>query len=188
MGDVAFTLRPQKVGDLGWACERQATLYAQEFGYLPVFEHYVLRSVVPFLERFDPALDGLWVAEDRGRRLGCVAIQHDPDRAQGADAPWAKLRWFFVEKEARGQGVGKALLDHAVSFARRAGHRGLHLWTVDDLHDARRLYEKAGFRLVHTEREPCAWAPWGHEQRWELVLETDPSHPFNPRNPEPGPD
>lgn len=160
-------VRPRQVGDIGWACMRQAELYAKEFRYLPVFEDYVIRSFAPFVERFDRAQDGLWVAELGGRRVGCIAIQHDAQDPRGS---WAQLRWYFVESDARGQGVGRALLDQAIAFCHKAGHQGIWLWTVDDLTAARRQYEHAGFRLVHTEAEPCAWAPWGREQRWELKL------------------
>lgn len=162
---VALRVRPRQMGDLGWACMRQAELYAREFRYTQVFEDYVIRGFAPFLERFDPAKDGMWVAELDGRRVGCIAIQHDPSRPG-----WAQLRWYFVESDARGHGVGRALLDQAIAFCHRARHEGIWLSTVDDLAAARRQYEHAGFRLVHTEPQPCAWAPWGHEQRWELRL------------------
>lgn len=162
---VAVRVRPRQTGDIGWACMRQAELYAKEFRYLPAFEDYVVRSLAPFIERFDPAKDGFWVAEVDGRRVGCIAIQHDPARPG-----WAQLRWYFVESDARGQGVGRALLDQALVFCGKAKHAGIWLSTVDDLVAARRHYENVGFRLVHTEPEPCAWAPWGHEQRWELSL------------------
>jgi GNAT superfamily N-acetyltransferase len=164
---VALRIRPRQAGDIGWACMRQAELYAQESRYLPVFEDYVVRSFAPFVERFDPSRDGLWVAELDGRRVGCVAIQHDAQDPAGATA---QLRWYFVEPDARGHGVGQALLDTALGFTRRAGYGLLWLWTVDDLAAARRQYERLGFRLAHTEPEPCAWAPWGREQRWELRL------------------
>ena len=162
---MAGRIRARQVGDVGWACMRQAELYAQEFRYSAVFEDYVIQSFGPFVAGFDARRDQLWVAELDGRRAGCIAIQHDPERLG-----WAKLRWYFVEKDARGHGLGKALLDAAVAFSRKAGYKGILLWTVDDLGDARRQYEKAGFRLAFTDAEPCAWAPWGHEQRWELDL------------------
>lgn len=162
---MALRIRPRQAGDIGWACMRQAELYQAEFRYKPVFEDYVVRSFAPFVERFDAAQDALWVAELDGRRVGCVAIQHDATRPG-----WAQLRWYFVEADARGHGVGQALLDTALAFTRRAGYKAVWLWTVDDLAAARRQYERLGFKLVHTEREPCAWAPWSHEQRWELPL------------------
>lgn len=162
---MAVRVRPRQTGDIGWACMRQAELYTKEFRYLPVFEDYVIRSFAPFVERFDPAKDGFWVAEVGGRRVGCIAIQHDADKPG-----WAQLRWYFVEADARGNGVGRALLDHAIAFCHKARFEGVWLWTVDDLVAARRQYESIGFRLAHTEPHPCAWAPWGREQRWELAL------------------
>ena len=159
------TIRTQRTGDMGWAIQRQAELYAQEFRYSKVFEDYVVRSFGPFVEHFDPNRDCLWVAQQDGRRVGCIAIHHDVEKAG-----WAKLRWYFVEKEARGHGAGRALIEAALDFTRKAGYKGISLWTVDDLVDARRQYERLGFRLAHTESKPCEWAPWGHEQRWEKLI------------------
>ena len=160
-----FTIRPHRMGDLGWSIQRHAELYREEFRYLPVFEEYVVRTFAKFLEHYDAKRDRLWVAELDGRRVGSVAIHHDPDQPG-----WCKFRWFFVDKQARGHGIGSALHRTALDFARQAGYKGVWLWTVDDLHDARKQYERLGFRLVHTEGKPCEWAPWGHEQRWELTF------------------
>ena len=158
-------LRSGRVGDLGWMAHRQAVVYAQEFGYSQLFETYLHEGAAVFLRKFDAKRDRIWVAEADGKPVGFAAIQHDPDRRG-----WAKLRWFLVEKEARGHGVGGRLLKAAVAFSRKAGYKGVLLWTVDDLHAARALYEKAGFKLAFQDPKPCAWAPWGHEQRWELSL------------------
>jgi N-acetylglutamate synthase-like GNAT family acetyltransferase len=162
---VALHVRPRQVGDIGWACMRQCELYAKEFGYSQVFEDYVIRSFAPFVERFDSSKDGLWIASLDGIRVGCIAIQHDVDRPG-----WAQLRWYFVEADARGHGLGRELLDTALAFCRKAGYEGIWLLTVDDLGAARKQYEKVGFKLVHTDAEPCEWAPWGHEQHWALEL------------------
>ncbi len=164
---MVATLRTHRMGDLGWAIQRHAELYRDEYRYLPVFEEYVVQTFAAFLEGFDPAKDRMWVAELDGRRVGMVAVHHDPEQPG-----WCKFRWFFVEKDARGHGVGSLLMKAALDFARSAGYEGIWLWTVDDLVEARRQYERAGFRLVRTEAEPCEWAPWGHEQRWELPLQS----------------
>lgn len=161
----AVTLRAQRIGDVGWVFHRQADLYAKEFGYSQVFEAYVARGLAPYLDGFDPRLDRLWMAELDGKPVGSVTVQHDRERAG-----WAKLRWYYVETEARGHGAGRMLLDAALDFAREVGYEGVLLWTVNDLEAARRQYERAGFRLAFEDDKPCPWAPWGREQRWELRL------------------
>lgn len=161
----AVRLRAGRIGDLGWMVHRQAVVYAKEFGYSQLFETYLHEGAAVFLRRFDAARDRIWIAELAGRPLGFVAIQHEPDRRG-----WAKLRWFLVEREARGHGIGGRLLKAAVAFSRKSGYKGILLWTVDDLDAARALYEKAGFTLAFQDPKPCAWAPWGHEQRWEVSL------------------
>lgn len=158
-------MRAGRVGDLGWMLHRQAVVYATEFGYLPVFEKYLAEGIPPFLANFDPGRDRIWVAQEGAAILGFVALQHDPDRPG-----WGKLRWFLVEPASRGRGLGRRLLAALVRFARRAGYQGILLWTVDDLVAARRAYEAAGFVLAYQDPKPCRWAPWGHEQRWDLRL------------------
>ena len=50
-----------------------------------------------------------------------------------------------VVGEARGRGVGRALLAALRELAREQGYRALSL-SVDRQNPARRLYERAGFR------------------------------------------
>jgi GNAT superfamily N-acetyltransferase len=164
-------IRTERVGDLGWTFHRQAVAYAEEFGYSRVFEAYVCRGLAPYLDDHDAARDRLWVAELDGRAVGFVAVHHVDDRPG-----WAKLRWFLVEAEARGHGVGRRLMEAALRFCRKAGYEGVFLWTVDDLHAARALYERAGFRLVQ-QTEGCPWKPGAHEQEWELALRPRPRQP-----------
>ena len=161
----AFQVRAGTPADMEWVRKRKVEVYAQEFGYGPLFGHYVALTIPPFLQGLDPGLDRTWVAEDAHGVTGFIAIQHDSGRPG-----WAKLRWFLVERRARGTGLGRHLFGEALGFARKAGYEGIHLHTVSDLVEARRMYERAGFRLVQESTEPCPWAPWAREQEWELHL------------------
>ena len=67
----------------------------------------------------------------------------------------------------RGHGVGTLLVDECLQFARKAGYARITLWTNALLHAARRIYQRAGFRLVAEERQHS----FGHDQvfqNWEL--------------------
>lgn len=156
-------IRRHRRGDIGWLLERHAVVYPDEFGYNPLFETYVAKSLIPFLERNDREREALWIAELGGERVGSIAIHRDPERPG-----WAKLRWVLLEKKARGLGLGKRLMATALRFAKAQGYRGVHLLTVDDLVDARRLYVASGFVRTWVDPEPCPWAPWGREETWEL--------------------
>src|SRR5438445_311374 len=157
-----FTVREQEVGDLGWALHRQSVVYKTEFRYKDSFETYLCEGLAPYMRNYDPKRDRMWVGEVSGRPVGCIAIHHVAERPR-----WAKLRWFLVEREVRGKGLGARLLSRAIAFSRKARYDGIFLWTVSDLDAARTLYEKTGFRLVE-EKKSCAWAPWAREQRWAL--------------------
>ena len=68
------------------------------------------------------------------------------------EALW--LSWFCVAPEARGKGIGKRLLDHAINEARRKGAWYLRLYTGSDPDEARAqlLYESRGLREVRRVR------------------------------------
>jgi DNA-binding MarR family transcriptional regulator/ribosomal protein S18 acetylase RimI-like enzyme len=155
-------LRAPRAGDYGWVVERHGALYLAEYEWDETFEGLVAAIVGGFAHAHDPDREHAWIAELAGVRVGCVfCVQKSPDVGQ--------LRLLLVEPIARGHGVGTRLVDACVEFARGAGYRELALWTNDVLHAARRIYERAGFRLVDEGRHHS----FGHdlvEQTWSLQL------------------
>ena len=159
---VPAILRPPHVGDYGWIIHRQAALYAQEYGWNEEFEALVGEITARFIQNFKPGRERCWVADKDGRIMGAVFVVEE-------DAETAKLRMLYVEPAARGEGLGARLVGEVVKFSREAGYKRLVLWTNDNLTAARRIYEKAGFRLKSEEPHDS----FGHKltgQYWELVL------------------
>jgi ribosomal protein S18 acetylase RimI-like enzyme len=62
-----------------------------------------------------------------------------------AQADEAEMHLLAVSPEHRGRGVGRALVDAAVSRARDSGFARMVLWTQPSMHAAHRVYAGAGF-------------------------------------------
>jgi GNAT superfamily N-acetyltransferase len=83
------------------------------------------------------------VAEDeRGRPLGFIHVTEEQDYYAGA---CGHIGDVVVAREARGRGVGTALLAAAEQWARARGYRLLTLNVFIDNAAARSVYERAGY-------------------------------------------
>lgn len=160
--DVKF--RSVKVGDLGWIAHRQAVLYQQEYGWDWTYEGLVCRILGDFAMQFDRTREDAWIADLNGEILGSVFLM------KSDDAQVAKLRLLYVERSARGLGVGTRLVTRCIERARELEYGKLILWTVDILVSARKIYEAAGFKL--TEKNRCQlFGKNLSSQTWMLNLE-----------------
>jgi ribosomal protein S18 acetylase RimI-like enzyme len=93
----------------------------------------------------------VWVAEEDGRVVAFAGLGDE------------LLRHLWVQPEAQNRGIGTALL--ALVKARRP--TGIRLWVFQRNVDARRFYERHGFKLVeltdgsgNPEGEPDALYEW----------------------------
>jgi DNA-binding MarR family transcriptional regulator/N-acetylglutamate synthase-like GNAT family acetyltransferase len=156
------TLRPHRVGDMGWVVQRHGELYAQEYSWNEEFEALVAEITAEFIRKLDATRERCWIAERDGKRVGCIFLI-------AKDAATAKLRLLLVEPETRGLGVGRTLVSECVKFAREVGYHKIVLWTQENLTAARHLYDQAGFQRIG--REPHH--SFGHDlvaETWELEL------------------
>jgi DNA-binding MarR family transcriptional regulator/GNAT superfamily N-acetyltransferase len=163
-GPSAVVVRPAGAGDFGWIVHRHGALYARNYGWDESYEAFVARIVADMVEAraASPGRVELWIAEVDGEPVGSIACAEK-------DASTAQLRLLLVEPSARRGGLGGQLIDHCLRFAERAGYRRIALWTNDNLVEARRLYEKAGFTLEAEEPHHS----FGHDlvgQTWSRDL------------------
>jgi DNA-binding MarR family transcriptional regulator/GNAT superfamily N-acetyltransferase len=140
-----YLLRAPRPGDLGWVVQRNAAVYAEEFGWDTSYEALVARIVADYVDNSDPAAEAAWIAEVDGTPAGCVFCVRE-------NAKTARLRLLLVEPWARGLGIGSRLVDEVLRFAGQAGYSEVTLWTNDVLSDARRIYQRAGFTLDNESR------------------------------------
>jgi DNA-binding MarR family transcriptional regulator/GNAT superfamily N-acetyltransferase len=140
-----INLRQPRPGDLGWVVARHAELYLREYGWAENFEGVCAQIVADFANKYDPKRECCWIAEMDGRNVGSVFLVKETDTI-------ARLRLLLVDPAARGHGLGTRLTGECIRFARKAGYRGITLWTHEVLTAARHTYERAGFRLTSSEK------------------------------------
>jgi DNA-binding MarR family transcriptional regulator/GNAT superfamily N-acetyltransferase len=142
---TSFLLRGHRPGDIGWIVSRHGALYAQEYGWDISFEALAAEIAAQFIRSYDASRERCWIAEIGGEPVGSVFLVKAADDV-------AKLRLLLVERGARGLGVGRALTEQCIRFARQAGYTSITLWTQSILAAARGIYQRAGFQRVKEEK------------------------------------
>lgn len=154
---MEFTLRPFQSDDAPWLIEEHRAHYTAAEGFDDSFAPLVSEIVNAFLAHHDPTCEAGWIAQSDEKRLGsifCVRL----------DETTAKLRLFYVVKDARGTAVAQTLLDQCLGFARLKGYARLTLWTHESHAAAGRIYQRNG--LTRTRAEPV------HSFGVDLIEET----------------
>lgn len=150
-----------KPGDIGYIIYLHGYLYAEEYGYDSSFEAYVAIPLAEFAHSIKDR-EKIWIIENNNKIAGSMAIvEHSKSEAQ--------LRWLLLHPDIRGHGLGKKLMDDAISFCRACGYASIFLWTEDLLDAATQLYISKGFILTE-EKTHEIWGAELTEQRYELKL------------------
>lgn len=107
---------------------------------------------------------GRWGALWRGTLLGLLERDVDNDRFL--------VDGIFVAEEARGLGVGTALLRAVTQEARKRGYDEVRLDVIDSNPRARALYEREGFRAVGEARMGLLRLVFGFARATTMVRPT----------------
>jgi putative acetyltransferase len=105
---------------------------------------------------FDPTTDNLYelfktpgsvymVAEENGILLGGAGIYP----SEGLTAGVCELVKMYLQKNARGKGLGKRMIDQCLEQARQLGYIKVYLETMPELNKAVSVYEKFGFEYLN---------------------------------------
>ena len=146
-------------GDIGYVVYLHGRRYKEEYQYGIGFETYVAEGLLAFQQQYDAAKDAIWICEYHDRIVGCLFLVNRGDAAQ--------LRYFIVEPECRGIGLGNKLMRLFMDRLRNSGYRSAFLWTTNELPASAHLYRKAGFRLTE-EKPSAAFGKELMEQRYDL--------------------
>jgi GNAT superfamily N-acetyltransferase len=87
-----------------------------------------------------------WVRRAGGQVIGTVSLDLSdlPLPAYAQLSPW--LASLYVIPSARGRGIGRALVNHLLDFARGSSISTVYLWTPGSTG----LYEKCGWKVFDT--------------------------------------
>ncbi|MBD0333677.1 MAG: GNAT family N-acetyltransferase, partial [Chitinophagaceae bacterium] len=128
-------------GDLGYVMYRHGAVYKEEYNYGISFETYVGLGLYEFYSNYSHELDRVWIAEHDNRIIGFLFLMHRENNS-------AQLRYFLIEPEYRGIGLGKKLMELYMQFMREKGYQSSYLWTTHELDCAASLYKRHGFSLT----------------------------------------
>ena len=147
-------------GDVGQITYLHGVVYDEEYSLDTTFESYVAKPLAEFTLNQDNPRQRIWVVEKNGVVCGCAAVvEHSREEAQ--------FRWLILSRAARGIGLGRRLVEWALSFCRDQGYRSVFLWTFSELEAAAHLYRSNGFELTE-EKTHVIWGREITEQRCDL--------------------
>lgn len=150
-----------KSGDLGYVTYMHGNLYSREYHYGLQFESYVAKGLCEFYEKYNPERNRIWACEYHDRVIGFLLLM---DRSTAA-----QLRYFLIEPDFRGIGLGRKLLNLYLDFLHQCGYSASYLWTTHELSTAASLYKHVGFQLTE-EKESTAFGKSLTEQRYDLIV------------------
>ena len=104
----------------------------------------------------DPTTNNLYQLFQTNKSIYFVAIENDEVLggcgiypSDGLPPNYAELVRFFLTPLARKKGIGRNLMEMAMSSAKEMGYTHLYLESFPDMIDAIKLYERNGFEYLN---------------------------------------
>ncbi len=85
-----------------------------------------------------------WIAEYNDEIIGGCGIYPTPGLPEGC----GELVKLYLNKDFRGKGIGKELMQKSILSAKELGYTSLYLESLPQLNDAIHLYKKVGFKEI----------------------------------------
>ncbi|MDG1450375.1 MAG: GNAT family N-acetyltransferase [Ascidiaceihabitans sp.] len=148
-------------GSLGTIIALHGQHYAHNWGFGTFFEAKVAHELAAFTGRMASNDLVLLAYDNEGLAASIVLDLNDPMSGERG----GHLRWFICAERCRGTGIGRKLMDRAMSHADDHSNGNVWLTTFAGLEPARHLYESYGFTLT-LEQEGEAWGTVVTEQEF----------------------
>jgi putative acetyltransferase len=85
-----------------------------------------------------------FVVENDGKIIGGAGVS----QLENSDENTCELQKMYFLEEARGKGIGFAMMEKCLAKASEFGYEKCYLETMPNMHDAQKLYTKVGFEYL----------------------------------------
>ncbi len=137
-------------GDAAAIASVQRSIFCEAYEFDHKIVPDVEAGVASAIARGWPEAGGVWLVELDGSVGGSLALTFEGQAADGVYT--GRVRWFALEPELRGGGLGRRMFEELLETAEDQGMERLELFTFSELAVAERLYRSYGFTLA-AERE-----------------------------------
>jgi ribosomal protein S18 acetylase RimI-like enzyme len=142
MPQAAFAISPvRSAGDLADTVAL-FTAYANSLGVDLAYQGFAAEMAAMPGKYAPPGGALLLARRANDEAIGCVGLR--PIDPTGC----CEMKRLYVTRQARGIGLGKALVDAVVAEAQRIGYREIRLDTLPTMDEAIGLYRKLGFEEI----------------------------------------
>ena len=195
----AFTIRPAAPNDaqevarirvLGWRFAYQGLVPQGYLDSLSIAENTErMRGYLSQLPQNLPPnnLASVQGPNDGEKRLFMLAVRDDavlgfchfsaapnnadrPGRTTPGGEMVGRLHSLYIDPDALGQGIGHALMNHALSTFTAWGCKRAHLWVLEGNSRASSFYERQGWQLTGETKVDRSFGPELHEQEMAICF------------------